>query len=182
MLLRIKQAATLQTPQRQLKKIIRSINLIQILGWPILEPVSWFQGFLVLSAGFKREFPGMRLTRFEKNMGLTKGLSQKHNIHSVGEIRVQKRKSQHEFCYKPQANIITGFGVRMMVEGVLHRDLLLNLDSFQTLLSAMFEPSDMLLPWTGCIQRLGRRGDCCRKYPLYLQLNGVGIGRNGPRH
>lgn len=58
----------------------------------------------------------------------------------------------------------------MMVEGVLHRGLLLDLDSYQALLSAMFEPSDIPGPWTGCIQRLVRRGACYGKDPLYLQM------------
>lgn len=70
----------------------------------------------------------------------------------------------------------------MMVEGVLQRDVLLNLDSFQTLLLAILEPSDILLPWTGCIQRLRGRQACYRKGPLCLQLNGAGIVGNGPRH
>lgn len=56
----------------------------------------------------------------------------------------------------------------MMVEGVPHRDMLLNLDSFQTLLLATFEPRDILLPRTRCVQRLQGREACYRKDLLYL--------------
>lgn len=41
---------------------------------------------------------------------------------------------------------MTGLGVMIMAEGVVFREVLLNLDSVQTLLSATLENGDILLP------------------------------------